>query len=973
MYKPTQVRRAVMAAMSGGWLIGSCTAYAQQAPAAQANAEMIVVTGSRIRTIDKETAQPVLTVTQEEIQKSGLVTVGDIVNALTESGTPAFSKGSTLTSNREQGGQYVDMRNLGAERVLVLVDGKRWSTSINGYTDVSNLPSALIERVEVLKDGASSIYGSDAIAGVVNFILKRHFEGGEATLYYGANEKGDGINKQFDFTFGARSDKASLIASATVATQGTVWANKRDISAYSYGPDYFDAGFGTGPWGRIRQVNPANGQAKGFNLYLDHTGSYYGDGVGQASNNPANYHPYAGDDADTFNATSQMMFTSPTNLKSLFVKGSYDLSSNVRLKLTGQYAERDSSRQIAGYPLNSRSQPLYPVFVDANSYYNPYGNAAAGAGNGQNLFFYRRTIEVPRVTDNNFKSLHLDGGVDGEFGVGGSVWNWDVGFNYNKGDGVVTGTGNLNLVNLKQALGPSFMNTQGKVQCGTAVAPIPLSQCVPFDLLGGPSASTPEALNYVMATTHGIYNTTMTSYTANLTGRIAKLPAGDLGLAVGAEYRKVSGYDIPDQLAGQGLTTDLAGHATSAGTDSKEVYAELNIPVLKGVPGAEALYFNLSTRRSQYETFGNTTNSKFSFVWKPIKDLMTRGTWAQGFRAPALGDLFGGGQQSFDSYLDPCDSRYGQAATDPNVAARCAAAGVPAGFVQVNQAGSPVSQGGAQGISPFNAGAGNAQLRPETAVTKTLGMVFNPSAVPGLSGSIDWYNIEVKQAVTGVSAVYVLNQCYVQNDPNFCTSIVRDPVTGMVTALSRGNMNLASILTEGYDLSLRYSFPKASWGKLALNLDTTYLSKFRNKSSETADWTDYAGEWPYYRVKANLALDWELGNWSARFMTRYFSGTKDQCWDAQAGLSCNAPNEEASWGSGVNHLAALTYNDLNVGWKTPWKGKISVGANNIFNVKPRINFQTNYAIGENGTSSSSSVDPAMPIDRFMYVRYSQAF
>jgi iron complex outermembrane recepter protein len=954
------------------------TAFGTVASIGAANAqttESIEITGSRIRSVDRETAQPILTVTREEIQKSGLVTVGDIVNALTTAGSPAFSKGSALVSNREQGGQYADMRNLGSQRVLVLVNGKRWMTSINGFTDMSTIPSSLVDRVEVLKDGASAIYGSDAIAGVVNFILKRRFEGGEANLYYGANEKGDGRTQQYDFTFGASGDKGSLIANVSVAKQGEVWAKSRDITRFTFGPDHYNANFGAAPWGRIQYVNPANGLALtgagSINQMLNHTGTYDGVGVGSSSRDPANYHAYAGAEEDTYNSSQDMHFQTPSELKALFVKGDYSITDNVRVRLIGMYSERESERQIAGYPLNSRSQPLYPVYIDKDSYYNPYGNAVAGAGNGRDLYFTRRTIEVPRVTVNNLKSFHFDGGLEGSFMVAGKEWNWDAGVNYNKGDGTVTGTGNLNLVNLKRALGPSFVNAQGAVQCGTAASPIAATQCVPFDILGGPSASTAEALKYVMANTTGTYNSTITSYTANITGGLFKLPAGDLSLAAGGEYRKVSGFDHPDALSQNGYTTDLAANPTDADFNIKEAYAELEVPILKGVVGADLLTVNLASRFSDYSNFGSTTNSKASLRYKPVKDLLVRGTWAQGFRAPTLGDVFGGGQQTFDSYLDPCDSVNGEAANTPEVAARCAAAGVPAGFRQVNQAGNPVGSGGAQGIAPFNAGAGNASLEPETALTKTVGFVFSPSQVPGLSMSVDWWKIEVSNAITAISAGTVLNRCYVSNDPTFCTSIVRDPSSGMVTYLERGNLNLAAVKTDGLDVSASYQLPAMAWGNLRLNLDATYLRSFKTKSSPEAEWATYNAEWPYYRLKANLAMDWALGNWSARFMTRYYGGTKDQCWDSAT--ECSNPGQEATWGTDVNYKKALVYNDLNVAWKTPWKGTIAVGANNLFDKKPRINYQTNSAIGENGTSSSSSVDPDLPIDRFFYLRYSQTF
>ncbi|HEX8785693.1 MAG TPA: TonB-dependent receptor plug domain-containing protein, partial [Telluria sp.] len=433
--------RSIRLICLGGVAFGMHAAYAQDtqsnADTTQSAAPMqrIEVTGSRIRQVDVETAQPIQVVTQEQIQKTGLVTVGDIINNIASATTPDFSKGGSLVSNAENGGQYPNLRNLGSNRLLVLVDGKRWTQSVGGYTDVSTIPAIFIDRIEVLKDGASAIYGSDAIAGVVNIILKKTMQGGQVSVYEGANQHhGDGKNKDFSLSYGAGDDKASVMFGLSHTEQGAVWANSRDITAYSYGPAHFDAGFGTGPWGRIRQVS-ATGTATGFNQYLNHTGGYNGDGTGSASNVAGNYHTFTGADADTFNSTQQMQFTMPNKMDNMFTKGNLELPYGMHFATTAMFAQRTSDAQVAGYPLNSLTQSAYPVYIDANDYYNPYGNQALGAGNGQNLFFYRRTIEVPRTTDNENRTVHIDAALSGDFNALGKSWNWDVGYNHSSVSG----------------------------------------------------------------------------------------------------------------------------------------------------------------------------------------------------------------------------------------------------------------------------------------------------------------------------------------------------------------------------------------------------------------------------------------------------------------------------------------------------------------------------------------------------------
>ncbi|TFW34227.1 TonB-dependent receptor plug domain-containing protein [Massilia horti] len=953
--------RSIRAICLGGVAFGMHAAWAQDTQ--NAPMQRVEVTGSRIRQVDTETAQPIQVMTQEQIQKTGLVTVGDVLNQLSSAGSPDFSRGGSLTSNRENGGQYINLRNLGSNRLLVLVDGKRWTQTVDGYTDMSTIPSAMIERIEVLKDGASAIYGSDAISGVVNIILKKKMEGGQVSVYTGANGKGDGRNKDFSLTYGANSDKTSLMIGLSHTEQGVVWPGTRNITKNPRGPKHPTDGLGTGPWGRVTAV-AADGSSNddpdnsGFDRLLNHTGDQTGNGVGADSRNPANYHDYAGANADKYNSSQQMMFQMPNKLDTLFTKGSIELPYDMQFTTTAMYSQRKSTAQIAGYPLRSDVQSTYPVYIDKASYYNPFG---------QDLFFYRRTIEVPRVTDNENRTFHADATLSGAFTVRDLNWNWDVGYNHSAVTGSTYSTGNVNLLNLKKALGPSFKNAQGAIQCGTPDNPIALQECTPWDIVGGPSASNPQVLKYVMSTGQATYGSTINSATANISGEAFQLPAGALGVAAGIEHREVRGYDIPGQFEQSGYSTDLAGNPTNGKYTVKEAYAEVNIPVLKDMPFAQLLSFDLATRHSVYSNFGTTNNSKASFMWKPVKDLLARGTYAQGFRAPTVGDTFGGGQQTYDDFMDPCDTEFGQTNL-PGVSARCAAQGAGAGYRQFDQTKSPVtSADGGQSAYPFMAGAGNSTLQPERAKTKTFGFVYSPSFLPGFSGSLDWYNITVTNQITGISATQVAEFCYIQGIQQYCDAIKRDPASGQVVNLSRGNINMGAMETEGYDLSWSYRLPGTRFGKFGLRSDSTFVTKLRQKANDDSNWVNYLGEYDgtsaYYRVKSNLALDWTLGNWSATWTARYYSPIKDKCYSAT--VECTNPTGLANWGTKYNRLGAMVYNDLSVSYKTPWRGQVMVGANNVFNKQPRTTIL--------GAASASRVDANLPIDRFVYVRYNQAF
>jgi len=958
--KSNKLRDAVVLALVVGAGGTATTAFAQDAGTGQAtNLDRIEVTGSRIRSVDVETSQPIFTVSSEDIKRSGLVSVGDILQNLSISGTQTFSKAAVLTSNPEQGGQYVNLYNLGEQRTLVLVNGKRWTSSLAGFTDLSTIPSALIERIEVLKDGASAIYGSDAIAGVVNIIMRSNFEGAEASGLIGQNSRGDGQKEAYSFTVGTTGERSSIIFGASYTKEDPVWSKDRELTRTTYGPAHpTDALSATGPWGRFTYG--------GRTYVLNHTGTWDGSGVGADSRNLANYHNAVTVD-DRFNSTQQMMLAQGTETKSIFTSGSYDINDYVTFKSTAMYSERESERQVAGYPLGAASQPTFPVAISGQSYYNPVGADITS--------WFRRTIEIPRISDNNVKSYHFDASLEGAFDVASHGWNWDVGVNYNKFDVTQIGTGNINLLALQKALGPSFLNSQGVVQCGTAANPIPLGtslsagQCTPFNILGGPSASTADALNYINTLSQATQQSVSKQYLANITGGLFEMPgnAGEFAFAAGFEHREVDGYDYPDQLSSAGYTTDLAAGATEGSYKTDEFYLEFVIPVLKDLPFAKELSFDVATRYSDYDRFGDTTNSKFSFTWKPIEDLLVRGTYGKGFRAPTLDDTFGGGSQTFDYFTDPCDARWGQ--RTGSVATRCAAEGLAPTFTQNDNAGRPVATRESQSIAPFQAGVGNSELEPEFGTTRTLGMVFSPRWVEGLDISLDWYKIEIENVITAVSATYVLQQCY-NGVTSFC-NYGRDAATGQVVTLSRGNTNLGGLQTEGYNFGVNYRLPEMGIGQFGVRLDTNYLVNFRQQSDNGAPWDDYAGYWNYPRVRGTLGVNWSLGDLSASWDLRYYGGYRDFCWDQPSGIECNEPNyvtPNNGWGGGegANKKGSISYQDVSVSWAAPWNGTVTIGARNVWNKQPPIT----YSLTNN---SSSSIDPMLDYDRYIFMQYTQRF
>ncbi|MDO1530220.1 TonB-dependent receptor [Fulvimonas sp. R45] len=908
--------------------------------------ETITVTGSRIRSVDVETAQPIVSLSRKQIEATGLTNVSDVLQRVVSTGTPDITPQDTLSSGSSVGGTYTSLRNLGSDRTLVLVNGRRWSTDINGLTDLSTIPSSIIERIEILKDGASSIYGSDAIGGVVNIITRDHYNGAEANVYYGQNQKGDGQQQAYDITFGTSTDKSNTIFTASYQNTDAIWNRKRDLTTYAYGPRHSQDGWGQGPWGRI--VDPNNPDQS---WVINHGATNTAD-IG-------NYHLYdPNSNADKYNTQADMTFRAPTRLKNLFAQERYSLTDSITLHATGSYSERDSSSQLAGYPF--RTDGNQEVYISGQNAYNPFP--------GHDLTFYRRTVELPRVTDSNAKLAHFDLGADGFFNLGDQEWSWDANYSYSKADINQRTTGNLNLLNAQKALGPTAV-VDGQVVC--ADANDRANGCLPWNILAGPGGSSPEVLKYVNAVEQASAQNTTRDFTANVSGGLFDLPAGTVNLALGVEHRRLAGSFTPDQFASSGYSSDLASAPTSGKYIVNEAYAELDVPILQGLPGVQELAVNVASRYSHYSNFGSTTNNKYSFRWKPIDDLLVRGTYAEGFRAPTLSDLYGGTGQSFETFLDPCDSAYGAASTNASVAAACAAAGVPANYRQIDASGKPISSNaGGQTPTPFLSGS-NPKLQPETSTTRTLGLVYSPHFVQGLDFTLDYYKINVKNTIQSVVAADILNYCYIQNDPSFCGRFTRDS-SGTITNLNESMANLGRLDTEGYDFAAHYRLPQLPVGQFAVSLESTYLTKYDVTNGPGQPTQGQAGfvsaTGGLFRVRANASLDWSYGNFGATWTVRYFSGLRDSCWDATT--ECNQPNYTNPWigTTGASSKGSVAFNDAQFRYKLPWNASFSVGVNNIFNKKGPFYYDvTSYGSG------SAPYLSTFDIDRYFYVSYNQKF
>ncbi|KQZ60261.1 MULTISPECIES: TonB-dependent receptor [unclassified Lysobacter] len=994
--KTTQLRDAITFALAVGATAaaGTGVAFAQETEKEATTLDRIEVTGSRIKRTDIETSQPVFSLSRDDIQAQGLTSVGDVIQNIT-------ANGSTLNSTFNNGGNgetRVSLRNLGSNRTLVLVNGRRWvgGTGLGGAVDLNTIPTAAVERIEVLKDGASTIYGSDAIAGVVNVILRQNYEGAEANAYLGTYSDGDGFREAYDFTVGAASDRWTAMFGVGYVKEEPVMAGDRKISKEPVAGTGNAFGSSTVPNGRFAlcggTYDPATGTCSVGETRPNGTAGQFTYNDGQSG---LNWRNRTG--ADIYNFAPDNYLLTPQERKSLFAAGSLDITDNLRFKTTLTYNNRKSEQLLAAMPIvlgsgpgaNAQSKQLT---ISAQSIYNPFGQTVSR--------IQRRAIEAGfRTFEQDVDTFAANFGLEGTLNVGSKPFDWEAGYFYgeNKQNNVTEGL--FNVLALRNALGPSFRDANGVARCGTPTAVI--TGCVPLNLLGAVGTITPEMLAYSTFVAHDQLGYKQKSYYANIGGDLFDLPGGPLAFSFGLEHRSENGFSQPDALIASGNTTGNATAPTAGGYSLDEAYLELAVPVLADMPFAKLLDFSVATRYSDYSNVGDTLNSKFGFRWKPIDDLMIRGNWSEGFRAPSIGELFTGIGDSFPTIADPCAlAGFGNLA--PDAQARCIAQGVPAGGYD---------QGNPQ--IRINSG-GNPNLKPESSESTTLGFVYSPSWIEGFDVSLDWWKIEIDNALTLPTGQFIVDECIVGNVQFYCNMFTRNPGGSLNLTAQPGNVG--GITTEGYDLTIGYKLPENSWGKFSFSWDTTYLAKsdfdldgdgrFNERKNDVpavgapvATWGIdesnnapglYAQNSNAWRIRSNLAMRWEKGDFGATWNVRYFSGQEEDCQtfvDYGYSFLCSDPNRftaepQDTNGNGVwdgtgaggdtlvsvqharNHIGATTYHDASVFWNTPWNSKVTIGVNNLFDKDPPRSV----------SAFANSFDPQYEVPgRFIYFRYAQKF
>jgi iron complex outermembrane receptor protein len=920
--------------------------------------QAIEVTGSRIKKAEVEGQTPVLTITSKDIEATGLGSIGDVLQRLSVSGSSLNTKFNSAGNfgfppdggGVGSGSTTVSLRNLGAKRTLILVDGLRWvnessASGVSAAVDLNTIPSSIVDRIEILKDGASSLYGSDAIAGVINIITKKKQDGLGLHVYAGDYSVGDGKTYSGNVSLGGSTDRLDFFMDVSRFKQNGISSGDWSQSSFPVpGTGLANASSAT-PYTRYLFDTPGGVDFGG--LCPDGFCNITANGVapaGGVQSFPDGFHGFTR--ADRFNFAPFNLLLTPQDRTGIFAQGNYKITDNINFYLKGLYNTRDSTNQAAPEPIFLGQQfcqaidLCYRVGVDATNPYNPFGFSLDG--NSPDFGLGRRPIEGgPRIFKQTVDTKYYATGLNGNLNFEDHQFFWDVNYVDASNDATQTVTGTYNIRHIMNALGPVD-------QC---VAP-----CVPLNLFGGPGTITPEMLNYILFNEHDHSGQDLRVWTANISGNLFQLPAGSLDGAAGYEHRNLHGFYTPDQVVTDGDSNGVPSGPTQGSYSVNEFFVELNAPLLADQPFAKHLDLSVASRYSDYSNFGSTTNNKFGLRWQMVDDLTLRGTWAEGFRAPSIGELFGTFSRFDATLVDPCAG---------NVTPNCSQLGVPPGFTQNNPQISIIT-------------GGNQGLQPEQSKSLTVGAVYSPSFAENVAWSqrldfeLTYYRHRISDAIQAPNAQVQLNRCVETLDPLFCNGITRAG-NGSINGFNNTLRNLGNIDTSGYDLVTNWSAPDWEYGHFGVNWQVTYVRNY------TATATDTGAQEPQTvgievadsaipRIRSTLATTWSLGDWSASWTMRYLSRLKEDCGGGAGFPVCLAPDNTGSGrANGTNFLGATTYHDARVSWKLPvhYDMSISGGINNIFDKDAPICLSCSL----NGYDASTYDIPG----RFWYVEASVKF
>jgi iron complex outermembrane recepter protein len=903
------------------------TAIAQEQQTGAESMDEVIVTGSRIRRVDAESASPVLTIDAAQIEKSGVTSTGDLLQRL-----PTISGAATNPAVNNGGGfgeANVELRGLDARRTLVLLNGRRLGlVGASDATDINLLPVNLIERVDVLKEGAGAIYGSDAIAGVVNFITRKDIDGAELTATYGETGEKDGKSKGVNLVWGTSGDKFHFTLNGNYTQQDAVSAGDREFSKfalYLYSGSIQKGGSSRTPTGRI--FLPAG--TPGIDPAIAACGSVTRV-AGAAGSSQGDYRCFAGA-PDRYNYQPWNLVMTPQERGSIFANFDYEINDAVTMYAELLYSRTSSGFQIAPLPFDAVADD---VVVSADSMYNPFGIDFGGILTGNPNLLVRLealgTRHSSTASDAKVAKLGLKGGLFG------TEWNWDLMVGYSRLDQTASVSGYLYQPALTNAFGPSFSDA-GVPTCGTPLNPIPVSQCTPVNIfnLGDPAQVT------ALGTISSGYDTDRqyTSKQASLSfdGKVFSMPAGDALASVEFDYLQQRGvFNVDYLITAQPplylnclLAQETCSGPSSGEYDSKDVSVELFIPLLKDLPGVHALNITLGSRYSDYSLFGTTTNSTIKLEYRPVKDLLVRATYAEVFRAPTILDISAAPTNNSSTFTDPCVGlTEAQVTANPNLALACVGVVRDGTFTQPN--------GQVTGLL-----TSNPELDPETGDVTTFGLVWQPSFANSLSVNVDFWKYKIEDTITQLDTNFAMTQCVATGASasfNFCDLVHRftsGATAGQVFVFEQPTFNLGSLKTDGVDVGARYSLRETAAGTFNFQLDWTHTNSYDNVPSPGAAVVEVAGTFDrqfgnYAKDRAVATVGWNMAKFDAQLTARYIAGIQLLHPDG-ANPDPNPPLD----------IPAFTYLDLYFGYSISDSIKVSLSAQNLADKQAPLLYQNN--------------------------------
>ncbi|WP_066960160.1 TonB-dependent receptor domain-containing protein [Microbulbifer sp. Q7] len=835
--------------------------------------EQVTVTGSRIARPNAVSATPVTTLTAEDISLSGETNLGDFLNTM-----PALRS----TFSGQNSGRFIgtvglnllDLRGLGTSRTLVLQDGRRHISSSVGTSavDVNTIPEDLVERVDVITGGASAIYGADAVSGVVNFILKDDFEGVKISAFGSDTERGGAETTELSVTFGKNlfDGRANIAGSVQHTTRGDVYGTERDWITKGYGtlvnPDNIDPETGTVIRGdgipdrivvedyRIPFISD-NGIA--FLPYGDYT--FNDDGTARPVI-PGDICDINGrcSGGDGYAFVGQYQMYPRMETANVFVKGHFDISDSMQLFGEAKYVSHEAeSWGQASFSYNGYSSTNPFLDKDLSDRLVADGIPAFGMYRMHSDLGYRGDL-AERET------MRFVTGLKGD--LGGS-WSYEASLVYGEYNADIFYVNNRYNERFNQAI--DAVELDGEIVCADADARA--AGCLPLNMFGF-GLNSQEAVDWVMLDDTGSEEKmTQTVASGFVTGDLIDLPAGPLSVVGGFEYREETSFVDFDEIIKNGDTFMNALASTDGEYDVTEAFVELSAPLVSGLPGVQSLVFDTAYRAADYSTVGSTGAWKAGLDWTIVDDVRIRATSSQAVRAPNIDELFAPLGENFYNVNDPCDYREIGSPEDPavraNRAANCAALGLSPDYV-----------------SPWNGGptlggfsGGNPGLQEETATTLTYGMVITPRFADGLTLTVDYWDIEIEDAISYYGGQTILDKCVdgASIDNAFCGNIER-AANGDLTSLTSSALNASKLTARGVDYELRYELALADLfqselGSLTLSVQGTRLLERDDYSfqNEPDSVDPIAGELGDPEDAYNMNVTYRYGDLSVNWGHRY--------------------------------------------------------------------------------------------------------